>query len=117
MRNVNKGPKTAKKRVRFRKGDKVVVIAGEDKGKGPAEVLRVLPDTGRIVVQGVNLQTQHLRKSQDNPQGGITKKEGPIDASNVLLYSDKLKKGVRVRFETRDGKKVRVGVTCGTVFD
>ena len=117
MRSANRGPKTAKRRVRFRKGDKVMVIAGEDKGKGPVEVLKVLADTGRVVVQGVNMQTKHLRKSQENPQGGVTKSEGPIDASNVLLYSEKLKKGVRVRYEDRDGKRVRVGVTCGTVFD
>lgn len=117
MRKLRRPKRVSKQRVRFKRGDKVVVIAGDDKGKGPAEVLTVLAGAGRLIVDGVNEQTKHVRKSQDNPQGGLRKVAGPIDASNVLLYSEKLKKGVRVRYEVRGGKKVRVGIPCQTVFD
>ncbi len=106
-----------RRRIRLKKGDKVAVIAGADRGAGPLEVLKVLHDEGKVIVQDVNVRTKHLRKTQENPKGGIVKREMPIDASNVLLWSEKLKRGVRVRIEIRDGKKVRVGVPCGTVFD
>ena len=104
----------SRRRLRLKRGDKVVVVAGADKGK-TGEVLRVDDVTSRVVVHGVNVRTKHERKTQENPQGGVTKKEFPVDVSNVMLMSDKAKKGVRVRYEVRDGKKVRVG-TCGTVF-
>ncbi|MFQ5503648.1 MAG: 50S ribosomal protein L24 [Planctomycetota bacterium] len=102
--------------MRLRKGDKVVIIAGEDKGKGPVPVLKVFPEQGKVLVEGVNVKTKHLRKTQENPQGGITKKEYPIPVSNVLMYSEKLEKGVRTRIEVKDGKKSRVGIPCGTDF-
>lgn len=116
MRNSNRPKRRSHARIRFRKGDKVAVIGGEDKGK-TGEIIKILEDKEAVLVQGANMQTKHLRKSQDNPQGGVQEVEGPIHVSKVLLYSDKLKKGVRVRFEERDGKKVRVGVPCGTVFE
>ena len=104
----------SRRRLRLKRGDKVIVVAGADKGKS-GEVLRTDDKTGRVLVHGVNVRTKHMRKTQENPQGGVTKKEFPVDASNLMLFSDKAKKGVRVRYEVRDGKKVRVG-TCGTVF-
>jgi len=117
MRNVNRGNKPGLRKCRLRKGDKVMITAGASVGTGPVEVLQVLPEKGKILVKGINLKTKHLQKSQENPKGGIEKVEAPIDFSNVLLYSEKLKRGVRIRVEERDGKKVRVGVPCGTVFD
>ncbi len=113
-----KGNQTgASKKIRLRKGDKVQVISGTEKGKGPVEVMKVFPETGRVLIKGVNIRTKHLKKTQENPKGGIVKKEFPIDVSKVLLFSEKLKKGVRIRVERKDGKSVRVGVPCGTQFD
>lgn len=108
-----------KKRVRMhvRKGDKVVVISGQYKGTEPREVLKVLADDGKIVVQGVNLRWKHQKRTQQNPKGGRVQLEMPIPASKVLLYSEKLKKGTRVRNVRTDGKSARVGVKCGTKFD
>lgn len=108
-----------KKRVRMhvRKGDKVVVISGQYKGNEPREVLKVLADEGKIVVQGVNLRWKHQKRTQQNPKGGRVQLEMPIPASKVLLFSEKLKKGTRVRNVRTDGKSARVGIKCGTKFD
>jgi len=103
-------------KMHVKKGDQVVVIAGADKSDTPHEVLSCDSEGGRVFVKEVNMRWKHLKRSQQNPQGGRVRKEFPIHASNVLLYSEKAKKGVRVHFETIDGKKVRVG-TCGTRFD
>jgi len=111
-----KKKKRAATTTRLRKGDQVVVIAGANKGAGPARVLRVLPETSQIVVEGINVRKKHQRRTQDNPQGGITEREFPIEISNVQIYSPELKKGVRIHVEEQDGKKVRVG-SCGTVFE
>ncbi len=100
-----------------KKGDRVVVISGADKSAKPHEVLSVDVESGRVVVQDVNMRTKHLKRSQQNPQGGRVRKEFPIDASNVLLFSEKEGRGVRTRIELVDGKRVRVGVKCGTRFD
>ena len=104
-------------KIRLRKGDKVQVISGAEKGKGPVEVMKVFPETGKVLVKGVNVRTKHLKKTQENPKGGIVKKEFPIDASNVLLFSEKLNKGVRIRVEREEKKSVRIGIPCGTRFD
>ena len=112
-KKVNKSGES-RRRLRLKRGDKVIVVAGADKGKS-GEILKIDDVKSRVLVQGVNIRTKHMRKTQENPQGGVNKKEFPVDASNVMLYSDKAKKGVRARYEVRDGKKVRVG-TCGTVF-
>ena len=104
-------------KMHVRKGDKVVVIKGADRGDEPREVLEIHPETGRVVVAEVNVRIKHARRSQENPQGGRIEQECPIDASNVLLWSEKAGKGVRTRTELIDGKRVRVGVSCGTKFD
>ena len=96
-------------------GDSVVVIAGADKSDTPRNVLEVLDRD--VIVEGVNLRWKHEKPSQANPKGGRSRREFPIDKSNVLLYSEKAGKGVRTRVEERDGKKVRVGIPCGTVFE
>jgi len=100
----------------IRKGDMVAVIAGKGrKTKQTGKVLRVLPDKDQVIVEGVNLHVKHLRKSQQHPQGGRTRKELPIHISNVLPLVDG--KASRVRFESRDnGTKVRVAASNGEVI-
>ena len=90
-----------------KKGDTVVVISGNYKGK-QGTVLKVITKDNRVVVEGVNVVSRHTRPSQANPDGGIIKKEAPIDASNVMLVDPKTNKPTRVHFEEKDGKKVRV---------
>ena len=102
---------------KIKKGDKVVVITGAYKSVQPHEVVRIDADAGRIVVSEVNMRWKHQKPSQQNPKGGRIQMEHPIDVSNVLLFSEKLGKGTRTKTEVVDGKKVRVGVSCGTKFD
>ena len=113
---VNK-PKPRRRPLHVKKGDKVVVTTGQYKSAEPREVLKVDADKRRVIVAGVNLRWKHQRRSQENPKGGRIQTEQPIDISNVLLFSEKLGKGTRTRTEIVDGKKVRVGVRCGTRFD
>ncbi len=67
---------------KIKKGDTVQAIAGDDKGK-TGKVLQVLPETGRALVEGLNFVKKHMRKTQDNPQGGVVEKEAPINLSNL----------------------------------
>lgn len=99
-----------------KEGDEVQVISGNDKGKR-GKVLRVLHGEGRVLVEGVNVRVKHLQRTQSNPEGGRVDREMPIAASNVLPWSDKAGKGVRTRIVDEGGKKIRVGVPCGTKFD
>ena len=92
-----------------KKGDVVTVISGDYKGK-QGTVIKVITKTNRVVVEGVNIVTRHMRPSQTNPEGGIVKKEAPIDASNVMLIDPKTNKPTRVGFKMEDGKKVRYTV-------
>ncbi|MEM7229895.1 MAG: 50S ribosomal protein L24 [Planctomycetota bacterium] len=95
----------------IRRGDIVIVTAGNDRGR-TGEVLRVYPDKDRCLVQGVNVRTKHLKPTQVNPQGGLLRKEMPIHISNVSPVVDG--KPSRVRFEKKkDGVKVRVAVRNG----
>src|ERR1700736_2905704 len=101
-------------RVHVRKDDMVEVIAGDDAEKGRAhKVLRVLPEKGKVVVEGINRVYKHLKPSRQNPQGGRLSKEMPIDASNVLLYCSTCRRGVRTgRRYTDDGRKERFCRKC-----
>jgi large subunit ribosomal protein L24 len=110
-------PKLRRRRLHVKKGDKVVVTTGQYKSSEPKEVLKVDADKGRVIVAGVNLRWKHQRRSQQNPKGGRVQMEIPIDVSNVLLFSETLGKGTRTKTQIVDGKKVRVGVRCGTQFD
>jgi large subunit ribosomal protein L24 len=100
----------------IKKDDLVVVIAGDDAEPGRAHrVLRVLPEKGKIVVEGVNRVYKHLRPSQRNQQGGRLSKEMPIDVSNVMIYCPNCKRGVRMgRRYGADGHKERYCKKCGT---
>ena len=110
-------PKPRRRSLHVKKGDKVCVMSGQYKSNEPREVLRVDGETGRVIVQGVNLRWKHQKRSQQNPKGGRVQLEQPIDASKVLLFSQKLGKGTRTKIQIVDGKKKRVGVSCGTQFD
>ncbi len=101
---------------KIKKGDKVVVLTGRDKGK-EGEVLRVLIDQERVVVQGVSMVKRHTRPGAGQP-GGIVDKEGTIHVSNVALIDPKSSKPTRVGFKIlADGKKVRVARRSGEVLD
>jgi len=110
-------PKPRRRPLHVKKGDKVVVTTGQYKSEEPREVLKVDAAARRVIVAGVNMRWKHQRRSQQNPKGGRVQMEQPIDISNVLLFSEKLGKGTRTKIELVDGKKVRVGVRCGTKFD
>ncbi|TKT79262.1 50S ribosomal protein L24 [Aquamicrobium sp. LC103] len=99
----------------IRKGDKVVVLAGKDKGR-TGEVLRVMPKDDKAVVRGVNLIRRHQKQTQAQ-EGGIITKEAPIHLSNIAIADPKDGKPTRVGFELRDGKKVRIAKRSGEVIN
>ena len=101
---------------KIRKGDKVVVLSGKDKGK-TGEVIRSMPKESKVVVAGVNVAARHRKASQVNPQGGIDRKEAPLHVSKVAIADPKTGKASRVRFEDRNGKKVRVAVKSGELIN
>ncbi|MBR4768024.1 MAG: 50S ribosomal protein L24 [Lachnospiraceae bacterium] len=98
---------------KIKKGDNVIVIAGKNKDK-EGKVLSVNAEKNTVLVEGVNKVKKHQKASQANPQGGIVEMEAPIDLSNVMLCRNG--KAVRVGFEVRDGKKVRVVKKTGEVI-
>ena len=103
-------------KLKIKKGDKVVVITGKDKGKS-GEVLRVLPKDQRLVVQGVNMVKRHTRPAMGNA-GGIVEKEGTIHVSNVAHLDPKEQKPTRIGFRLlADGRKVRIAKRSGEVLD
>lgn len=99
-----------------KKGDKVKVLSGKDKGK-QGVILAVYPKRDRVLVEGVNLVKKHQKPSQDNPQGGILDQEAPIHVSNVLPIDPKTSEPTRVGYEVRDGKKVRIAKKSGEALD
>ena len=99
---------------KIKKGDSVVVRSGKDKGR-TGTVLQVMPKDGKVLVSGVNVATRHNKPTQASPQGGIERREAPMHVSKVGLAVDG--KPSRVRFETKDGKKVRVAVKTGAKID
>lgn len=101
---------------KIKKGDTVVVLAGKDKGK-TGEVTRVIPKDDKVVVSGVNVHVRHRKPSQQNPQGGLERREAPLHISNVAIADPKSGEPTRVRFEERDGKKVRVAAKSGELIN
>jgi large subunit ribosomal protein L24 len=101
---------------KIKKGDTVVILSGKDKGK-TGEVTKSLPKDGKLVVAGVNIITRHQKPTQANPQGRLVRREAPLHASKVALADPKTGKPTRVRFETKDGKKVRVAVKSGETIN
>jgi len=96
----------------IRRNDIVVATRGRDKGK-QGKVLQVIVGKRRAIVEGLSLVTKHLRKSQDNPKGGITQKEASIALANLMLYCQHCKKPVRVKRVTEGDKRVRKCKKCG----
>ena len=101
---------------KIRKGDKVVVLSGRDKGK-TGEVTKAMPKDGKVIVSGVNVAVRHRKPTQTNPQGGLERREAPLHVSKVAIADPKTGKASRVRFETRDGKKVRVAAKSGELIN
>ena len=101
---------------KIRKGDTVVILSGKDKGK-TGEVIRSMPKESKVVVSGVNVAARHRKPSHVNPQGGIERKEAPMHVSKVAIADPKTGKATRVRFEDRNGKKVRIAVKSGELIN
>ena len=101
---------------KIKKGDTVVVLSGKDKGR-KGTVSKVLPKEGKVVVDGVNVAARHRKPSQANPQGGIDRAPAPMAISKVAVADPKDGSPTRVRFEERDGKKVRVAVKSGETIN
>ncbi|WP_156291756.1 50S ribosomal protein L24 [Oceanobacillus salinisoli] len=99
-----------------KKGDKVKVLSGKDRGK-EGVVLEAFPKKDRVLVEGVNMIKKHAKPSQENPQGGILNIEAPIHVSNVLPIDSKSGEPTRVGYEVRDGKKVRIAKKSGELLD
>ena len=100
---------------KIKKGDSVVVISGKDKGR-TGEVVKAMPKEGKVVVSGINVHARHRKPSQTNPQGGIERAEAPLHMSKVAIATAD-GKPTRVRFEMRDGKKVRVAAKTGELIN
>jgi large subunit ribosomal protein L24 len=100
---------------KIKKGDRVVVLAGKDKGR-QGSVLKVLPKEERVVVEGLNMVQRHTRPTQLDPQGGIKNKEAPLHVSNVAVVDSK-GKPTRVGFRVDGDKKVRFAKTTGEVIN
>lgn len=100
---------------KIKKGDRVVVLTGKDKGR-EGKVLQVMPKEERVVVEGLNMVQRHTRPTQGDPQGGIKHKEAPLHVSNVAIV-DSNGKPTRVGFRVEGDKKVRVAKTTGEVIN
>ncbi len=104
-----------KPKYNIRKGDQVVVIAGDDKdSKKPRQVKEVLVEEGKVIVEGVAIVTKHTKPSAQNTKGGIVKREAAINISNVMLWDGK--QATKIKREVRDDKKVRVSKKSGGVI-
>ncbi|EHF2799803.1 50S ribosomal protein L24 [Listeria monocytogenes] len=99
-----------------KKGDKVKVITGKDKGKS-GKVLAAFPKKDRVLIEGINMVKKHTKPSNVNPQSGILNVEAPIHVSNVMLLDPKTGEPTRVGYEVKGDKKVRVAKKSGEVID
>lgn len=103
--------------MKIKKGDTVIVISGNEKGK-TGEVLKTLPKKDRVIVENVNMIVKHQKPNPRNNTGGRIEKEGSIHVSNVMYYDKETKKGTRLQYKRlEDGKKVRVAVSSGKMID
>jgi large subunit ribosomal protein L24 len=100
---------------KIKKGDKVVVLSGKDEGR-TGDVVKVMPKESKVIVSGINVHARHRKPSQISPQGGIERKEAPLHVSKVAIADPKTGAATRVRFEVRDGKKVRVAAKSGELI-
>jgi large subunit ribosomal protein L24 len=102
--------------MKIKRGDKVIVIAGADKGK-VGTVQKAFPKLNKVVIDGVNVCKKHQKPTQGNPDGSIVEIYAPIHVSNVAVYDEKTKKGYRVGYDVTGDKKVRVMKKVGTKLD
>lgn len=102
--------------MKIKKGDKVIVIAGADKGK-TGTVQKVFTKLNRVVVEGINTHKKHRKPTQNNPEGSIVEIYVPVDASNVAIVDPKTKKATRISIKEVKGKKVRVTKASGSQLD
>ncbi len=100
---------------KIKKGDHVIVLSGKDKGR-TGEVVKAMPKDGKVIVSGINVHARHRKATQQGPQGGIERKEAPMHISKVAIATAD-GKPTRVRFEVRDGKKVRVAAKTGDLIN
>jgi large subunit ribosomal protein L24 len=101
---------------RIRKGDRVVLLSGKDKGKSGI-VMEVRPDEQRVLVEGLNMMKRHTKPRPPNEPGGVIERPAPIHLSNVSLIDPKDKRPTRVRIQEIDGKRVRVAARSGATLD
>ena len=104
------------KKLNIKTGDKVVVISGKDKGT-VGTVLAAYPKAGKVIVEGANIVTRHTKARSANDAGGRIERPAAMYASKVMLYCDTCKKGVRIKKNVVDGKRVRVCAKCGKAFN
>ena len=100
------------KELHVKKDDTVIVVSGDDRGK-IGKVVEVAPAEGKVIVEGVNIVSRHVKPRRQGEQGGIVKAEGALYACKVMNYCDKCGKGVRVRVGEKNGKKIKVCAKCG----
>lgn len=104
-------------KVHVKKGDTVYIISGKDKGK-KGKVLEVIPKEGKIIVEGVNIATKHVKPTRELQQGGIIHQEAPFYSSKAMVFCTKCNKPTRIgRKILEDGTKVRTCKKCGEVLD
>jgi len=99
-----------------KKGDKVMVITGKDKGK-TGVILAAFPKKDRVLVEGVNIVKKHTKPNQENPQGGIVSQEAAIHVSNVMPIDPKTGEPTRVGYKFENGKKIRIAKKSGEALD
>jgi len=98
----------------IKKGDNIIVIAGDDKDRTkPRKVLAVYPQKSRVLIEGVNMVTKHLKPNAQNPQGSIVQEEAPMHISNIMLWDAKAKAPVRVKRERKETGFVRISKKSG----
>ena len=95
-----------------KKNDTVIVLSGKDKGK-KGKVLEAMPAAGKVVVEGINVATCHVKPKKQGDQGGIVSRETPMYASKVMLVCPKCGKPTRIAHKITDGKKARICKKCG----
>ncbi|MDX1769958.1 MAG: 50S ribosomal protein L24 [Planococcaceae bacterium] len=99
-----------------KKGDKVMVISGKEKGK-TGTIIASFPKKDRVLVEGLNIVKKHMKPNQANPQGGIVNQEASIHVSNVMLIDPKSGEPTRVGYKVEDGKKIRIAKKSGESID
>jgi large subunit ribosomal protein L24 len=103
------------KSLHVKTGDMVYVISGKDKGK-TGKVVKVFPNKGKVVVEGINVVTKHIKPTPMNPQGGVVTKPAPIFSSKVMLFDEEAGKPTKVGYRMVDGKKERYSKVSGKVL-